>query len=149
MLITRKRIKSWWSNFGWRETRRIGWATFGDHKIDSSDRIPSCWDPNSSNQCNNISKIHISLRYPKLTGKNREIFNLLYNDHVFPFVTKQLLIKMIVLHPWFMPGFKSRHTGFTNMYRKPSVCLCCFSKDYCGPGSHDCFGATILWKSHF
>ncbi len=39
------------------------------------------------------TKNNISLNCTKLTGKISEIFNLHCNYHVFPFVTKQLLIK--------------------------------------------------------
>ncbi len=77
------------------------------------------------------------------------IYSSHYNFHVFPFVTKQLLIKLMVLHPWVMPWIELRHTGFTNMQKKPFVCLGCRSQGFCGRGSRDCGSPTILWKSHF
>ncbi len=87
------------------------------------------------------------MRCKKLTEKYFDISNLNYKYHAFSFVTKKLLLKMILLHPWVMPLIQIK--AYIVYQWKPSACLACWSNGYCGHGSHDCGGLTILWKSHF
>ncbi len=58
------------------------------------------WPPKPMQQ---LTKNDFCLTCTKLTGKINEILDLHYNYNVFPFVTKQLLMKKIVLHPLVMP----------------------------------------------